>query len=149
MRGIQTDARFPRDETGITPACAGNTLFITAALICRRDHPRVCGEYRSGRRSCLAGTGSPPRVRGIRVSVERGDAIRRITPACAGNTGIFFQEMLAPRDHPRVCGEYCLRLMELDSWWGSPPRVRGIRILFCMDGDLSGITPACAGNTQR
>ena len=50
-----------------------------------------------------------------------------ITPACAGNTAIAISQQGGPRDHPRLRGEYCVKVNKA-----------------CC---IHGITPACAGNT--
>ena len=54
-----------------------------------------------------------------------------------------------PRDHPRVCGEHCCWFCW--AFWsvGSSPRVRGTRALATVGALVSGIIPACAGNTDR
>ena len=49
---------------GITPACAGKTLWSRSWESCLGDHPRVCGE---NFKSCFVlglTLGSPPRMRG-------------------------------------------------------------------------------------
>ena len=72
-----------------------------------------------------------------------------ITPACAGNSGREHGAAATCEDHPRVCGEQQVRLTFFVKRVGSPPRVRGTASavdLFC---EARGITPACAGNSQR
>ena len=50
-------------------------------------------------------------------------------------------------DHPRLRGEYLLKIMRMQKEPGSPPLARGILCdLACVNAE-SGITPACAGNT--
>ena len=74
---------------------------------------------------------------------------RRITPAGAGKTCTYRKLAANYRDHPRRCGEnvgfgeVCCRNQ------GSPPQVRGKRLMcgFCVP-EL-GITPAGAGKTRR
>ena len=74
--------------------------------------------------------------------------LRRITPACAGNSFDGEENASEKQDHPRVCGEQYYSLSNIASAKGSPPRVRGTegrsfyRLLHC------GITPACAGNRR-
>ena len=48
----------------------------------------------------------------------------RITPACAGKTGIFIMLHLFKWDHPRVCGKDIRIYEEKTGDKGSPPRVR-------------------------
>ena len=49
---------------GITPACAGKRCKHYYIRMCKRDHPRVCGEKAHFRCSKFYKVGSPPRVRG-------------------------------------------------------------------------------------
>ena len=114
-----------------------------------KDHPRRCGEnYSSGRRVCCY-LGSPPQVRGKQDSRAYADSFERITPAGAGKTCTYRKLAANYRDHPRRCGEnvgfgeVCCRNQ------GSPPQVRGKRLMcgFCVP-EL-GITPAGAGKTRH
>ena len=52
-------------------------------------------------------------------------------------------------DHPRMCGENFLMPNNKASLGGSPPHVRGKRLLFSCFLPLSRITPACAGKTAK
>ena len=64
VRGKHREGRLPKQDAGITPACAGKTNCFRAYGKAIGDHPRVCGENRPAmiwRRNIL---GSPPRVRG-------------------------------------------------------------------------------------
>ena len=90
----------------ITPACAGTTSQVAARL----------AEY----------WGSPPRVRGLRIRRADRRHLHRITPACAGTTSWPMGRSPKSRDHPRVCGDYMLGM--LNGWIisKSPPRVRGL-----------------------
>ena len=45
VRGTPRVRERPRRETGIIPACAGNTCRRCLRLAARWDHPRVCGEH--------------------------------------------------------------------------------------------------------
>ena len=148
VRGIHARQNLNFGNVGITPACAGNTTSNRRVHPLDRDHPRVCGEYSFPSRFSFSNLGSPPRVRGILfpegISIRR----QRITPACAGNTRMVVAVVVPPRDHPRVCGEYGRMRYEDANTLGSPPRVRGIRILGLPAEDRIGITPACAGNTR-
>ena len=53
------------------------------------------------------------------------------------------------RDHPRVCGEKIGEKGNVATIPGSPPRMRGKGIGFCVRLMLFGITPACAGKRQE
>ena len=135
------------EEQRITPACAGKTLGCPAAPTRPEDHPRVCGENSSPFRALILYPGSPPRVRGKQFWRFSHRLRPRITPACAGKTGVCAASTHKPEDHPRVCGEnYVLGAFSCTSR-GSPPRVRGKHVavggFFC----AQRITPACAGKT--
>ena len=51
-------------------------------------------------------------------------------------------------DHPRVCGEQGCGWLEWSAKRGSPPRVRGTDLIVLEGVEMTGITPACAGNRQ-
>ena len=109
----------------ITPACAGNSR--AGCYMYRRceDHPRVCGEQKSmSLQTCIL-LGSPPRVRGTDKGYPCCRMRRRITPACAGNSGIISFICNFFKDHPRVCGEQPGGGAASPDRGGSPPRVRG------------------------
>ena len=73
-------------KPGITPACAGRSHHGKTSARRRWDHPRVCGEKGTEKKSRIGLSGSPPRVRG--EVVYEGDLcnLARITPACAGRS---------------------------------------------------------------
>ena len=93
--------------------------------------------------------GSPPQVRGKLALIANLPQIIGITPAGAGKTLGSGRSAVGIRDHPRRCGEnvgfgeVCCRNQ------GSPPQVRGKRLMcgFCVP-EL-GITPAGAGKTRH
>ena len=135
--------------TRITPACAGKSgaLFPRHEIV--QDHPRVCGEKTTTRKTSNFVQGSPPRVRGKALSDMLLLSITGITPACAGKSGDHRRQRQQAQDHPRVCGEKAaLMLLELVTP-GSPPRVRG-KAAHSFPGMKSfRITPACAGKRQQ
>ena len=92
--------------------------------------------------------GSPPRVRGKVVLSSENPLCRGITPAYAGKRASQLCAGLAPRDHPRVCGEKAYSLVMSGSLWGSPPRMRGKVPQPGVEGCRLGITPACAGKRR-
>ena len=149
VRGKPCHSTTPSPHTRITPACAGKTLPPHGSEQRFWDHPRVCGENSHRSLENLDQRGSPPRVRGKRCRSSRKLRLSRITPACAGKTGA---EPLLParaRDHPRVCGENKHSKKPEKFVQGSPPRVRGKRPARAWSTSAAGITPACAGKTQR
>ena len=138
----------PADESGITPACAGKTLRRYRSRKASGDHPRVCGENALPLCKTLLDVGSPPRVRGKRISQMGGCGRRGITPACAGKTSSSCRTNPKSGDHPRVCGENILP-WQVRIWnSGSPPRVRGKLFKPLYAVLLLWITPACAGKTS-
>ena len=112
----------------ITPAYAGKSTLSTSLYICRRDHPRLCGE-----KVCLChmkkeSKGSPPPMRG---KVAGGSVFASGT-----------------RDHPRLCGEKlavsCLPFRGA----GSPPPMRGKVHKLNKQNLCYRITPAYAGKSR-
>ena len=87
-RGIQHNKRPIYGDTGITPACAGNTNALIASRISFEDHPRLRGEYCTSLQAGRFIKGSPPLARGILTGILVVSATVGITPACAGNTYI-------------------------------------------------------------
>ena len=64
MRGKDTRAALRARVLRITPACAGKSGKTDWTTMCRRDHPRVCGEKLLKSLTNDRNRGSPPRVRG-------------------------------------------------------------------------------------
>mgnify|MGYP000973382239 CR=1 len=93
--------------------------------------------------------GSPPHVRGPHIAMQWYSLFPGITPACAGTTwpGLFFGSYL--RDHPRMCGDHNWDRPDHVEMEGSPPHVRGPPATIHMIALYMGITPACAGTTER
>ena len=86
MRGKLTFDSRKRYDLRITPADAGKTDYTSTLSAGVQDHPRGCGENFA----CGVGgdviKGSPPRMRGKRLSGFAQSPSRRITPADAGKT---------------------------------------------------------------
>ena len=70
-------------------------------------------------------TGSPPQVRGKLATIFTNLLKYRITPAGAGKTPDSQKLLAHPEDHPRRCGENCIRNSQYHRPLGSPPQVRG------------------------
>ena len=109
-RGIQLWRQPSNLESGITPACAGNTLLLRTNETSSWDHPRLRGEYKNTKRNYKACLGSPPLARGILISASIIISNQRITPACAGNTTTAETRRPGTRDHPRLRGEYTKKI---------------------------------------
>ena len=75
-----------REDVGITPASAGNTIQQSQAAQLDKDHPRIRGEYDFYKSVGLGLHGSPPHPRGIPTGGRIRAHTARITPASAGNT---------------------------------------------------------------
>ena len=110
---------------GITPACAGKSLFAARRGFSNWDHPRMCGEKCQKSSSGFQVQGSPPHVRGKGLGFPVLFRLLGITPACAGKSFLL-----------RL---FCLLCL------GSPPHVRGKGQSALRSGKQTRITPACAG----
>ena len=96
---------------GIIPACAGNTGLLIRPCADGGDHPRMCGEHCCSSFRLLFVLGSSPHVRGTPPTVTVLTPTDGIIPACAGNTRPPLLLRRFRRDHPRMCGEHCTRLL--------------------------------------
>ena len=134
---------------GITPACAGKSLFANISDNIAQDHPRVCGEKFGTDAVNVGKQGSPPRVRGKGSPPHNSGAGNGITPACAGKSARTFRRPPPSQDHPRVCGEKWLVDVSAGYGAGSPPRVRGKALGRGIRGLGNRITPACAGKRLK
>ena len=105
VRGKRQDSGYTYSRRRITPAGAGKTHYCPPSSLCNWDHPRRCGENYCRCQSCNYELGSPPQVRGKRVSVYSFAAVNRITPAGAGKTASNITAHFRREDHPRRCGE--------------------------------------------
>ncbi len=86
VRGPLQYPMQPFQVTGITPACAGTTLFPIEPIIILLDHPRMCGDHIFDSVSEAGREGSPPHVRGPQNTLMASILGDGITPACAGTT---------------------------------------------------------------
>ena len=115
--------------SGITPACAGKTVWSAHWRRMLRDHPRMRGEDFGIKNIDGYSNGSPPHARGRLVMAS-------------------FQ--MRPRaDHPRMRGEDVRDKLRNVSRLGSPPHARGRHETILVVSFPRGITPACAGKTVR
>ena len=108
VRGKRICFSVRAQQTGITPAGAGKTLFMSVHTPMPQDHPRRCGENCAGcavQRLCA---GSPPQVRGKQFNTLRKTVTDGITPADAGKTEGADLTAVRAEDHPRGCGENLL-----------------------------------------
>ena len=125
MRGKESSKTRLRVWTRITPAYAGKRRPVHPETCRARDHPRLCGEkdiFSAGVRHAV---GSPPPMRGKVFLAPLVLSVIRITPAYAGKSVAQAALNVIMRDHPRLCGEKCLRHMQSICYLGSPPPMRG------------------------
>ena len=134
MRGKQLQFVNYYRQTRITPAGAGKTLRTTIICSGVKDHPRRCGENPNDEPVPLHTAGSPPQVRGKQAAESCQAAMLRITPAGAGKTEYGDDILVGFEDHPRRCGENPNREFADSLLAGSPPQVRGKRIIEQMYG---------------
>ena len=73
--------------------------------------------------------------------------LRRITPACAGNSSRDLRAVGNYWDHPRLRGEQSVICDSVVAKLGSPPLARGTGSRYGFPHVVVGITPACAGNS--
>ena len=149
VRGKDQACSRWRYPDGITPACAGKSG--SPGRPCSRgwDHPRVCGEKAASSYSMTCETGSPPRMRGKEQPTSSICSSAGITPACAGKRIERSQCRTSRRDHPRVCGEKNNLRQAFAVQQESPPRVRGKGSNDRSAEPAAGITPACAGKSNK
>ena len=149
VRGKREELRGDLRLGRLTPACAGKTFAMAEVMRFLPAHPRVCGENGTLVFGPKESLGSPPRVRGKRHYESQRLRARGLTPACAGKTKRNAGPASGVPAHPRVCGENNSAQGSMSLARGSPPRVRGKL------GDPNewpkpiGLTPACAGKTNR
>ena len=125
MRGKEKGRRTHKVKSGITPAYAGKSAYLSPEDTAGRDHPRVCGEKCSTTYYTMPVKGSPPRMRGKAAGRAVPPWAEGITPAYAGKRAAAAPEASGHQDHPRVCGEKFDNPKIDNSQLGSPPRVRG------------------------
>ena len=113
------------------------------------DHPRMCGEKYHEKNLHERTKGSPPHVRGKVPPPRYSGTWTGITPACAGKSFFRLVVQSVVEDHPRMCGEKKKGGSPEKSGLGSPPHVRGKDHMRGMAADIRGITPACAGKSER
>ena len=148
MRGKGACNQAVCPDNGITPAYAGKRQIGQRAKLPPWDHPRVCGEKVVPLVWMTCDIGSPPRMRGKVITVERNQLPRGITPAYAGKSTVPDVAGIPAEDHPRVCGEKQGTSFCKSCSIGSPPRMRGKVSALQSGASSHGITPAYAGKSS-
>ena len=146
-RGTGLSASHVAAGVGITPACAGNSLLEGDNDTADWDHPRLRGEQAVNVCCAVVEAGSPPLARGTVLIHICNFRQLRITPACAGNSGVQCNQIADAGDHPRLRGEQTVFSALCRRKMGSPPLARGTVDDGCAIVAQCGITPACAGNS--
>ena len=72
----------------------------------------------------------------------------RITPAYAGKSREYLQNIKETQDHPRLCGEKLRDTADFTHVAGSPPPMRGKVRMHEGKLAMDRITPAYAGKSQ-
>ena len=132
----------------ITPACAGKSSNVPSFTIRKPHHPRLRGEKFMVLLLIFCVGGSPPLARGKAASKTACTEIPRITPACAGKSGLTFVFLIGVGDHPRLRGEKPRYSQSTASSRGSPPLARGKEKGRKVAKGWGRITPACAGKSR-
>ena len=111
------------------------------------DHPRACGAHCCGVGGSSPRSGSSPRMRGSLFDGSKDIAINGIIPAHAGLTRTSMAVSCCVRDHPRACGAHIINKVNLATFLGSSPRMRGSLASEVLAYSALGIIPAHAGLT--
>ncbi len=147
VRGTLFDELRTQYEVRFSPAGAGNTHRSWYRRLARTVQPRGCGEHLLQRLYTTYPTGSAPRVRGTLLLVLVDDALRRFSPAGAGNTQLMVRNMHNESVQPRGCGEHLALADRSSDLSGSAPRVRGTHRSSSARERGRRFSPAGAGNT--
>ena len=105
MRGKALLVICSSGSSGITPAYAGKSQYLTFGVPLLEDHPRLCGEKH--------------------FDVVEVEIQFRITPAYAGKRCIPLYPWNRYKDNPRLCGEKSICRRSIFGYRGSPPPMRG------------------------
>ena len=111
------------------------------------DHPRLCGEKFCFYTLMIFLVGSPPPMRGKVLFLHVDDIPCRITPAYAGKSICRCESYAICWDHPRLCGEKGVILVNSGAVAGSPPPMRGKVVVSAFHDLFERITPAYAGKS--
>ena len=134
---------------GSPPLLRGLRWQTVYGLLRQGDHPRFCGDYAPTDGSAPCEGGSPPLLRGLLYITLICRIRDRITPASAGTTDFWQNNVGFGQDHPRFCGDYHMKKLGGLYKQGSPPLLRGLQSLPYFTASSRGITPASAGTTRH
>ncbi len=131
------------------PTRVGNTLPRMVCNSVRTVHPHACGEYAVACGLSQPRRGSSPRVWGIQSAPKPGIMTRRFIPTRVGNTHPKRIKKSRPTVHPHACGEYGSSAGSNPGYYGSSPRVWGIRCHQRFPSWLHRFIPTRVGNTYN
>ena len=134
---------------GNSPACAGTTSVLAAALRIVEEQPRVRGDDPGVLAEATRLVGTAPRARGRQQGRPRRDPASGNSPACAGTTLRAARPGSTEWEQPRVRGDDPGVLAEATRLVGTAPRARGRQQGRPRRDPASGNSPACAGTTLR
>ena len=120
-RGLRRPGSTALRTSGIIPARAGFTQFLSFSVVFRRDHPRSRGVYFLSAFRGLSLPGSSPLARGLQVCVVVVIVVFRIIPARAGFTAASTTPASRTSDHPRSRGVYPVTNVDENLAVGSSP----------------------------
>ena len=126
-RGLRSGTRRWQRSSGIIPARAGFTRFLSRVGLGFRDHPRSRGVYTKAGDLHHMVRGSSPLARGLRRRFAVAMAVSGIIPARAGFTHPCRTPPAPHPDHPRSRGVYFSEPKDHRSLLGSSPLARGLR----------------------
>ena len=136
-----------RKAAGSPPPMRGKVHIVIHTIAIIRITPAYAGKRCAPVTTMCKHQGSPPPMRGKDPVKLLLDVCTRITPAYAGKSFVVKSNVLAARDHPRLCGEKGFGLFPQPLYLGSPPPMRGkVKIIFSIVTG-KGITPAYAGKS--
>ena len=130
---------------GSIPACAGEPGPDGAQDGSQGVYPRVCGGTGGELQSGVDQKGLSPRVRGNPHSPAEHGGRNGSIPACAGEPRAACAGCQPPPVYPRVCGGTILEVVDVGTYAGLSPRVRGNPIRHMVHQLLLRSIPACAG----
>ncbi len=148
-RGARKRALFSKASSRIIPAHAGSTSRVRNSSTMVTDHPRSRGEHSPVPGATLSRGGSSPLTRGARTVYEIDWPYRRIIPAHAGSTAMFWSFRVRRPDHPRSRGEHLHLAALAVPRTGSSPLTRGAPLDRMVNVNEVRIIPAHAGSTPR
>ena len=146
-RGKLAMGALDTSNSGLIPACAGETHRSAPRLGWARAHPRMRGENVELYECRQGGYGSSPHARGKHARGLFQADRNGLIPACAGKTARQRAALVPRKAHPRMRGENYATWSPIPRGPGSSPHARGKLWTPESVNDVWGLIPACAGKT--